>query len=183
MNPFRDSPSRRITAEPVPPERWVRGPYSEITCLKWSAAELEIRMGVRFWEGVKDGWGAYRAAGFQMPNGRRFGLTQYLTNRPGPVVEVTCLLDEHFSTDFDDVLESLDMDLADIVSVDSGPAIDERVKLVPHSVWRQDDNGSRILVQTFPCRAAATKCMRNLEDFAHKQTYWIEATSETPVAR
>jgi len=143
--------------------------------------ELETRTGVRFLQEEDDGFAPALVAGIQAPNGRRFVLKQYMTNRPGPVVEVACLYDEDFVTDFDDVLESLDMDLADVFTLDSGLAIDERVKLVPHSVWRGDDNGSRILVKNFPCRAAATKCMRNLEDFAHKQTYWIEVTAETPV--
>jgi hypothetical protein len=40
-------------------------------------------------------------------------------------------------------------------------------------LWRQDDNGNRFLVATFPDRAAAESCMADLQRHPHKQTYWI----------
>jgi len=127
-----------------------------------------------FIEDIEDGLGPFRTAGFQVPNGRRFGLTQYLKAPAGPALEITCLHDECFSTDLDDVLESLDMDLSDIHSCSSGLAISPEARLVPHALWRQDDNGVQTLVEVFPCRASASKRMRAFEAAGHKQTYWIE---------
>jgi len=161
----------------VPPEKWVRGDYKQIAFLRCSADEIERRLGCSFMEDVEDGWEPFRAAGFETPGGRRFGLTQYLNSLKitnGPILEVTCLYDDRFSSDLDDVLESLDMDLSDVAVSDLGLAINPEVKLVQHALWRQDDNGVRILVEIFPCRANACKQMRKFEDAGHKQVFWVE---------
>lgn len=42
------------------------------------------------------------------------------------------------------------------------------------SVWRQDDNGNRFLVQSDLSRDAAQLVARDFEARGHKQTYWIE---------
>jgi hypothetical protein len=167
----------QITAVQVPPDRWVRGDYQPIACLRYSADEMANRLNAHFMEDIEDGLGPFRAAGFQMPSGRQFGLTQYLRAPGGPYVEVTCLHDEHFAADFDDVLESLDMDLSDVLKSDSGPVISPEARLVPHALWRQDDNGVRSLIAVFPCRANASKSMRSFEAAGHKQTFWIEPHS------
>ncbi len=163
-----------ITAVQVPLERWVRGDYQSIAWLRYSSADIERRTNVRFMDGVDDQRGPFRAAGFQMPGGRRFGLTQYHKPPGEPALEVTCLHDEHFASDLDGILESLDMDLSDLVKRETGLAISPEVRLVPHSVWRQDDSGVRALVEVCPCRASASKRMRAFEATGHKQAYWIE---------
>ena len=165
---------QRITAVQVPPEHWVRGDYQPIAYLRWSAADIERRMNVSFMEDVEDQWGPFRAAGFQMPSGRRFGLTQYVKTPGEPCLEVTCLHDNVFPSDLDDVLESLDMDLSDLARRETGLAINPKVRLAPHALWRQDESGVRALVEVFPCRASASKRMRAFEAMSHKQTYWIE---------
>ena len=53
--------------------------------------------------------------------------------------------------------------------------ISSEAKLIPHTLHRVDDNGVSVVIDTFPCRASATKRMRTLEATGHKQTYWIEA--------
>ena len=166
--------SHRITAVQVPAESWVRGDYLLIACLRYSAAEMERRVNARFVDDIEDAWGPFRAAGFQAPNGRRFGLTQYLKAPGEPFVEVTCLHDDRFASDLDDVLESLDMDLSDVVKNGAKLAISSEVQLIPHTLWRQDDSGVRTLVEVYPCRASASKQMRAFEARGHKQTYWIE---------
>lgn len=130
-------------------------------------------MNAQFTDNVEDQWGPFRAAGFQTPSGRRFGLTQYLKAPRGPALEITCLHDDRFASDLD-MLESLDMDLSDVLSRDSSLAISPQVRLVAHVLWRQDDSGVRALVEIYPCRASASKRMRAFEAAGHKQTYWIE---------
>jgi hypothetical protein len=164
----------------VPFEKWVKGDWREIACLRGSAEEMERRLGASFREGFDSYWGPFREAGFQTPNGRKFGLTHYLKvperlKAPkGPVLMVTCLYDDKFAGDLEDVLESLDMDLSDVAILNSSLAINPEVRLVPHALWRQDDNGVRALVEVCPCRASASKQMRAFEASGHKQTYWIE---------
>ena len=41
-------------------------------------------------------------------------------------------------------------------------------------LWRQDDNGNRFLVGTFPERAGAEARLAELTRSPHKQFYWIE---------
>ena len=40
-------------------------------------------------------------------------------------------------------------------------------------LWRQDDNGNRFLVNSFPERRPAEKRLAELTRSPHKQTYWI----------
>ncbi|NJM52367.1 MAG: hypothetical protein HC846_02610 [Blastocatellia bacterium] len=48
------------------------------------------------------------------------------------------------------------------------------IKFQPHELWRQDDNGHKFLIETFPCKADAVRAMREFEIRLHKQTYWVE---------
>lgn len=41
-------------------------------------------------------------------------------------------------------------------------------------LWRQDDNGVRVLVACFKDREMAQKALARFESHHHKQTYWIE---------
>ena len=71
----------------------------------------------------------------------------------------------------------MDMDLSDIAIFNGKPGMDPETKFTPHTLLRQDDNGVRSLVEVFPCRASASKRMRDMEAAGHKQTYWIECTT------
>ncbi len=42
------------------------------------------------------------------------------------------------------------------------------------SVWRQDDNGNRFLVESGLSRDTARRTASEFERRGHKQTYWIE---------
>jgi len=53
-----------------------------------------------------------------------------------------------------------------------------REKRVRFEVWRQDDNGNRFEVGTFPDRAGAEKRLAELTRNTHKQTFWITETKE-----
>lgn len=41
-------------------------------------------------------------------------------------------------------------------------------------LWRQDDNGNRLLVACFDDHEAALKALARFESHRHKQTYWLE---------
>ena len=47
----------------------------------------------------------------------------------------------------------------------------------PFELWRQDDNGNRFLVGSYPDRPAAEQRLKELTSAPHKQTYWIEDCS------
>lgn len=49
---------------------------------------------------------------------------------------------------------------------------------VKYELWRQDDNGNRFTVATFPDRAVAEKLLAELSRNTHKQIYWIAETKE-----
>ena len=40
-------------------------------------------------------------------------------------------------------------------------------------LWRQDDNGNRFLVASFPDRGIAEERLNELARALHKQIYWI----------
>jgi len=42
------------------------------------------------------------------------------------------------------------------------------------ALWRQDDNGNRVLMRRFADLAEAEREQRAYEARGHKQTYWIE---------
>jgi hypothetical protein len=143
---------------------------------------MERRLCLPFEAGFEDGLGEYYGGAFQTPAGRYFALIQY-RGAPGMASTlIQCLRDCHFADDLDPVLESLDLDLSDLVVINSKLAIDDAVKLIPHTLYRQDDNGVRAIVGVFPCRADATKKMRAFEAAGHKQGYWVEACGVTPLA-
>jgi hypothetical protein len=50
----------------------------------------------------------------------------------------------------------------------------ERAGPVAHDVWRQDDNGNRFFVRTFPSWSEAISALRELESHHHRQFYWID---------
>ena len=53
-----------------------------------------------------------------------------------------------------------------------------RENRVRFELWRQDDNGNRFQVGTFPDRAGAEERMAELTRTPHKQTFWITETKE-----
>ena len=48
-------------------------------------------------------------------------------------------------------------------------------------IWRQDDNGNRFPVGSYPDRRAAEERLAELTRSLHRQTYWIaEVDAEEP---
>lgn len=160
---------------PVPSSEWIRGDYRTIAVLKGTAADFEQKLGVRFDDDVEEGLGRIKFAGFKMGNGRFFTLIEYLQAPKRPSVGIGCLHDQHFSTDLDDVLEALDLQSTDLIIREQQFCIGPHAVLVPHVLYRQDEHGNKVVVNTFPCRADATKQMKILEQSVHKQTYFVES--------
>jgi len=54
----------------------------------------------------------------------------------------------------------------------------EDVKLVKvansWALWRQDDNGNRVRIETFATREQAAARQAEFESRHHKQIYWVE---------
>lgn len=50
-------------------------------------------------------------------------------------------------------------------------------------VWRQDDNGNKFLVGTFPAKNLAEERLAELTRCLHKQTYWIREAQPLDAAR
>ncbi len=46
--------------------------------------------------------------------------------------------------------------------------------LIRWELWRQDDNGVRVLIASFEEQQAAYEALVRFESRHHKQTYWIE---------
>lgn len=45
-------------------------------------------------------------------------------------------------------------------------------------LWRQDDNGNRVLIRCFADRRAAERMRDEMEARGHKQLYWVEEQAE-----
>ena len=51
-----------------------------------------------------------------------------------------------------------------------------------YELWRQDENGHRFLVGSWPAREEAERMQRQLERGAHKQIYEVLAAPRAPAA-
>lgn len=92
-----------------------------------------------------------------------------MPNTQHSLIQIFILNNEESVTgDLDEVLELLELTSKDIIWIDND------IKFTPHELWRQDDNGHKFLIETFPCRADAAKAMRDFEARHHKQICWLE---------
>ena len=48
-----------------------------------------------------------------------------------------------------------------------------------YELWRQDDNGNRVLIAVYATEAEAEAERAMFEARAHKQMYWVEAKNDT----
>lgn len=58
--------------------------------------------------------------------------------------------------------------------LDVEPAADS-MSAAAWALWRQDDNGNRVRIETFASREAALARQGEFESRHHKQIYWVEA--------
>jgi hypothetical protein len=59
-----------------------------------------------------------------------------------------------------------------------GLLLDKGIELMTWQVWRQDDNGNRFLVGSFPARELADQRIAELTHGHHKQSYWISTSDD-----
>jgi len=58
-------------------------------------------------------------------------------------------------------------------------AVTPNFETAKYSVWRQDDNGNKYLVEDNLSEENANVLVQKLEDTGHKQTYWIESSKRS----
>ncbi|MHC1724415.1 MAG: hypothetical protein AB9866_00035 [Syntrophobacteraceae bacterium] len=58
------------------------------------------------------------------------------------------------------------------MSGESGPGSTR--EQVHWELWRQDDNGVRVLIARFEDQEGALRALAGFESQHHKQTYWVE---------
>lgn len=79
------------------------------------------------------------------------------------------------------VLEAAAADLSDCAVI--ADHID-RAAFTRWTVWRQDDNGNRDVVETHTGRRKAERAVKRYEARGHKQLYWVEVAREgQPISR
>jgi hypothetical protein len=152
-------------------ESWVRGNYREIAILRFSSDELAEKHGIVFNEDFEDGLGQTKVAGFRTSKGKQFSLVHYLcASVPYRyMINVVSLFDPNSMTDdLEDILELLNLGIEDLVWIEPS------ISLPKYEVWRQDDNGSRFLIEIAASRVDAKQTVRKYELIPHKQTYWLE---------
>lgn len=149
-------------------EEWIKGDYREFAEINVKTSYLAEKYEILFETYFEPGMGNTNVAGFITDNGTRFFLVEYLDARE-VVTEIGCLNNpETIAKDLDEILEVLELSTSNIIY------LFDNIKLIPHELWRQDDNGHKFLIKTFPCKADAVKAMKEFERRLHKQTYWIE---------
>lgn len=158
-----------MTFRQVKSDEWMDGDYRPFADIIIKSSEIEKRFETAFESHFEEGLGISKFAFFVIDNGRRFFLREYMPDSQHSMIQIFILNNEERSTkDLDEVLELLELTSKDIIW------LYESIKFHPHELWRQDDNGHKFLIETFPCRADAAKALREFESRKHKQTYWLE---------
>lgn len=149
-------------------EDWVKGDYRPTAQINVKTSDLAKKFDLTFEDYYESGMGITKVGNFMTETGIQFYLQEY------PTINVIntyigCLNDpETLGKDLDEILEALGLTSEKIIY------LYEDVKLIPHELWRQDDNGHKFLVETFICKTDAVKAMKDFEGRGHKQTYWVE---------
>lgn len=136
--------------------------------LALSPSQLHTRLGIEF-KREKDDMGEMEVALIESCEGRQFGLFRYLDS---PKVDHTAIMIHKDCEDVNLVLNDVMLSLG--IGSDEFLSFDPKFTFESHTLWRQDDNGNRINVESFNCQADAEIKLKNLEKGGHKQTYWIE---------
>jgi hypothetical protein len=89
-------------------------------------------------------------------------------DREGSIMVYTTKLDPRPA----DLLDTLAIDLDDLTHFSGTPGPTE--ELGRWQLWRQDDNGQKVCIQTFSGLAKARAHLRRFEALHHKQIYWLE---------
>lgn len=148
---------------------WIKGDYRVFAQIKPDISYFEENFQSKFDEIEVDGMGKAKYAFFVTENNRYFIIDEYGSNSANYITQIHLLNNfETLADDLDEVLEVLNLNSNDLVWVDKD------IQFSPYELWRQDDNGHKFLIETFPCKADAEKAKREFENRKHKQIYWLE---------
>ncbi len=150
-------------------DEWVKGDYRGFAEMNVKTSAIEEKFDVIFENSFVEGLGETKLGFFVTHQEMQFSLEEFLPKTERSFIQILILNDEKTLADnFNEVLEVLELTSKDLAW------FDDRIKLQPHELWRQDDNGHKFLIETFLCKADAVKAMKEFEAHLHKQTYWIE---------
>lgn len=130
---------------------------------------LAEKFGVFFADTDEFSEGTTKIGYFVSENETPFFIEEFPSKYRKPRTQIGLLYAKETLTDeLEDVLESLELTSKNLTW------FDKNIKLYPHELWRQDDNGHQFLIETFPCKADAVRAMKEFEARLHKQTYWVQ---------
>ena len=149
-------------------DEWIKGDYREIAHINIETSDLAKKFVIEFEEIWEDGLGNAQIAGFVLEDQTQFFIKGFPFNQVAQTY-IGCLYSSQtLGKDLDQILENLEITSENIIF------LYKDVIFYPHELWRQDDNGHRFLIETFPCKADAVRAMKEFEARLHKQTYWVE---------
>lgn len=152
-------------------KEWVKGDYREFVHINIETSYLAEKYKISFEDCFADGLGEAKFAFLITENGTQFYVQENLLDMIPIQTYIGCLNNpETIAEHIDEILEVLELS-SEVIEFIYGD-----VKLNPHELWRQDDNGHKFLVEKFACKADAAKVMKTFENRHHKQTYWIKKT-------
>lgn len=151
-------------------DEWVKGDYRFLSQMNIEISDLAKKFRIEFEEIWEDGLGDAKIAFFLLNDKIQFFIEGFPFNQAVQTY-IGCLNNpETQARDLDNILEALELTSKDIIF------LYEDIKFHPHQLWRQDDNGHKFLIETFPCKADAVRAMKEFEAKLHKQTYWVQKT-------
>lgn len=145
------------------PERIYRA--ESVAIIDKSIEELENITGLIFEDDI-DGLDTLKFAIIEI-GAERYFLERHLNDRPGIMITITTTCTSPGDA-IDSLLVAFDMTSSDISWHHNS------VHFTPHELWRQDDNGNQVLIETCPCRADALQKARIFTERGHRQLYWAQ---------
>ena len=143
-----------------------------LALLRCHAEDIEKSHQLQFSRYEEEGLGPTIGGVFTTPSGRTFVLTENLLS-PYPRLNIAAAASGANREALDDILAELGVTAEDCLWT-----LTEGYEPVPHSVFREDDNGHRSLVGEFPSRIDALLKIEELSRGGHKQHYWEEPTTD-----
>lgn len=158
----------------VDEKNWIKSDYRVFAQIKPDISYFEENFQTKFEEIEVDGMGKAKYALFATENNRYFVIDVYNSNSVNHSTQIHLLNNfETLTDDLDRVLQVLKLTSEDLVWVDKD------IQFAPYELWRQDDNGHKFLIETFPYKADAEKAKREFENRRHKQIYWLEKVQKS----
>lgn len=150
-------------------DEWTKGDYRPFAELNIKSSAIEEKFGVVFEDSFEEGLGESKLGAFVTQQGTQFFLEHFLPSGERIIMQIGLLNNvKTLALHLDETLEVLELTSKNLTW------FDKNIKLHPHELWRQDDNGHQFLIETFPCKADAVRAMKEFEARLHKQAYWVQ---------